>query len=56
MTFNLVFKLLGSLSLLIFGMKLMSESLQKLTGSSLRHTLANVNFPFLGQPSIRLQI
>lgn len=42
MTINLVFKLLGSLSLLIFGMKMMSESLQKLTGSSLRHTLAKM--------------
>lgn len=42
MTINLVFKLLGSLSLLIFGMKMLSESLQKLTGSSLRHILAKM--------------
>ena len=41
-TINLVFKLLGSLALLIFGMKMMSEALQKLTGSSLRHTLAKM--------------
>jgi phosphate:Na+ symporter len=42
MTINLVFKLLGSLSLLIFGMKMMSEALQKLTGSSLRHILSKM--------------
>ena len=35
-------KLLGALGLLIFGMKMMSEALQKLTGSSLRHTLAKM--------------
>ena len=34
-----VFKLLGSLALLMFGMKSMSESLQKLAGPQLRHVL-----------------
>lgn len=33
------FKLLGSLGLLIFGMKMMSESLQKVAGPQLRHVL-----------------
>ena len=33
------FKLLGSLALLMFGMKSMSESLQKLAGPQLRHVL-----------------
>src|SRR5574344_2083337 len=32
-------KLLGALALLIFGMKMMSESLQKLAGPQLRHIL-----------------
>ncbi len=34
-----VFKLLGSLALLMFGMKSMSESLQKMAGPQLRHVL-----------------
>ncbi len=33
-------KLLGSLGLLIFGMKMMSEALQKMAGSQLRHVLS----------------
>ena len=33
------FKLLGSLALLMFGMKLMSETLQKMAGPQLRHVL-----------------
>lgn len=33
------FKLIGSLALLMFGMKSMSESLQKMAGSQLRHIL-----------------
>ena len=33
-------KMLGALALLVFGMKYMSESLQKLAGSQLRHTIA----------------
>ena len=33
------FKLLGSLALLMFGMKSMSEALQKLAGPQLRHVL-----------------
>ena len=35
----ILFKLLGSLALLMFGMKSMSESLQKLAGPQLRHVL-----------------
>ena len=33
------FKLLGSLALLMFGMKSMSEALQKMAGPQLRHAL-----------------
>ena len=36
------FRLLGSLALLIFGMKLMSETLQKMAGPGLRHILARM--------------
>ena len=36
------FKLLGSLGLLIFGMKMMSEALQKMAGPQLRHLLAKM--------------
>ncbi len=35
----IIFKLLGSIALLIFGMKLMSEALQKMAGPQLRHLL-----------------
>ncbi len=42
MTISIVFKLLGALALLIFGMKMMSEALQKMAGSSLRHILARM--------------
>ncbi len=35
----IVFKLLGSLALLMFGMKAMSEALQKMAGPQLRHVL-----------------
>ncbi len=42
MTIGILFKLLGSLALLIFGMKMMSEALQKLAGPSLRHILARM--------------
>ena len=35
-------KLLGALGLLIFGMKMMSEALQKLAGPQLRHVLAKM--------------
>ena len=38
----LVFTVLGSLGLLIFGMKSMSESLQKLAGPQLRHILGKM--------------
>ena len=39
MTIKIVFTLLGSLALLIFGMKTMSEALQKMAGPQLRHIL-----------------
>ena len=35
----IIFRLLGSLALLMFGMKLMSETLQKMAGPQLRHVL-----------------
>ena len=35
-------KLLGSLALLIFGMKMMSETLQKMAGPQLRHILGRM--------------
>ena len=34
------FKIIGSLALLIYGMKAMSEALQKMAGSQLRHILS----------------
>ncbi|MBR6142020.1 MAG: Na/Pi cotransporter family protein, partial [Bacteroidaceae bacterium] len=39
MSFFVIFKLLGSLALLMFGMKSMSEALQKMAGPQLRHVL-----------------
>ena len=39
MSIFVVFKLLGSLALLMFGMKSMSEALQKMAGPQLRHVL-----------------
>lgn len=39
MSILILFKLIGALALLIFGMKSMSESLQKMAGSHLRHVL-----------------
>ncbi len=42
MTIELIFRLLGSLALLIYGMKTMSDALQKMAGPSLRHTLARM--------------
>ncbi len=39
MSFMIFFKLLGSLALLMFGMKAMSEALQKMAGPQLRHVL-----------------
>ena len=39
MSLMIVFKLLGSLALLMFGMKAMSEALQKMAGPQLRHVL-----------------
>ena len=38
----LIFQMLGSLALLIFGMKLMSETLQKMAGPQLRHVLGKM--------------
>ena len=40
--FLVAFRLLGSLALLIFGMKLMSETLQKMAGPGLRHALGRM--------------
>ena len=42
MTIELFFRLLGSLALLIYGMKTMSDALQKMAGSSLRHILGRM--------------
>ena len=39
MTFGILFQIIGSLALLIYGMKIMSEALQKMAGSQLRHIL-----------------
>lgn len=39
MSIWIVFKLIGSLALLMYGMKSMSDSLQKMAGSQLRHVL-----------------
>ena len=39
MSIGVIFKLLGSLALLMFGMKSMSEALQKMAGPQLRHVL-----------------
>jgi len=39
MSYLVLFKLLGSLALLMFGMKTMSEALQKMAGPQLRHVL-----------------
>lgn len=39
MSYMVIFKLLGSLALLMFGMKSMSEALQKMAGPQLRHIL-----------------
>lgn len=37
--FSIILKIIGSLALLIYGMKVMSEALQKMAGSQLRHVL-----------------
>ena len=42
MSFWVIFRLLGSLALLMFGMKSMSEALQKMAGPQLRHVLATM--------------
>ena len=42
MTIEIILRLLGSLALLIYGMKTMSEALQKMAGSGLRHLLGQM--------------
>ena len=42
MSIWIIFKLLGSLALLMFGMKAMSEALQKMAGPQLRHVLGSM--------------
>ena len=42
MSIWIVFKIIGSLALLIYGMKAMSEALQKMAGSQLRHVLGTM--------------
>ena len=42
MSIWVIFKLLGSLALLMFGMKSMSEALQKMAGPQLRHVLGTM--------------
>lgn len=42
MTLEIVLQLLGSLALLIYGMKTMSDALQKMAGSGLRHILGRM--------------
>ena len=39
MSLLIIFKLVGAIALLIYGMKAMSEALQKMAGSQLRHVL-----------------
>ena len=41
-TVTIAFTLLGSLALLVFGMKMMSETLQKMAGPQLRHVLGRM--------------
>ena len=42
MSIWIFFKIIGSLALLIYGMKVMSEALQKMAGSQLRHIFATM--------------
>ena len=42
MSIWIFFKIIGSLALLIYGMKAMSEALQKMAGSQLRHILGTI--------------
>ena len=42
MSIWIFFKIIGSLALLIYGMKVMSEALQKMAGSQLRHVLGTM--------------
>ena len=42
MSIWVIFKLLGSLALLMFGMKSMSEALQKMAGPQLRYALSTM--------------
>lgn len=42
MSIWIVFKIIGAIALLIYGMKVMSEALQKMAGSQLRHVLGTM--------------
>ena len=42
MSIWIIFKIMGALALLIYGMKVMSEALQKMAGSQLRHILGTM--------------
>lgn len=42
MSISIFFKIIGALALLIYGMKVMSEALQKMAGSQLRHILGTM--------------
>jgi DNA-binding response OmpR family regulator len=56
MTIEIVFTLLGSLALLIFGMKTMSNALQKMAGPRLRHVLARMLLSNRGTVLARQQL
>ena len=51
MSIFIFLKLIGSLALLMYGMKTMSEALQKLTGGQLRHFLGAVSYTHLTLPT-----
>ena len=46
MSIWIFFKLIGALALLMFGMKTMSDSLQKMAGPQLRHVLGTMTPSF----------
>ena len=54
MSIWIIFKIIGSLALLIYGMKVMSEALQKMAGSQLRHILGAMTTNRLDRKSTRL--
>ena len=51
MSIWIFFKIIGSLALLIYGMKVMSEALQKMAGSQLRHILGAMTTNRFRHPS-----